>query len=78
MSDSVPPSTPLQTSQLRDGIEYSCIPFTGRLFPDDVSDTSGQVCAWAQGEDVMLIMDAQAPDAASAVGDAATAHEALG
>jgi hypothetical protein len=67
-----------QTSQLRDGVEYACIPFTGRLFADDTADSSGQVCAWAEGRDIVVVMDARASDVSGAVDDAASAHAALG
>jgi hypothetical protein len=66
-----------ESVQTRNGIEYRCIPFTGRLFPDDPSDTSGQVCAWEEGGTIAVIMDARTAVAGDAAADAESAHEAL-
>ncbi len=67
-----------ETVSTLNGVEYRCIPFTGRLFPDDPSETSGQVCAWAEGRDVAVLMDARTSVASEAAADAETAHAALG
>ena len=66
-----------QTVETRDAVEYRCIPFVGRLFPTDVSEASGQICAWAEGDEYALLMDVRAQDAGSTVSDAVAAHEAL-
>jgi hypothetical protein len=67
-----------ETVSTLDGVEYRCIPFTGRLFPDDPSETSGQVCAWAEGRDVTILMDARTSVASEAAVDAQAAHSELG
>jgi hypothetical protein len=67
-----------ETVSTLDGVEYRCIPFTGRLFPDDPAESSGQVCAWAEGRDVAVLMDARTSVASEAAADAEAAHAALG
>jgi hypothetical protein len=62
----------------RDGVEYNCMPFTGRLFPGDVINACGRLCAWTEGDEYLLLVDARAQGIAQAVGDAAAAHKALG
>jgi hypothetical protein len=67
-----------EITQQRDGVGYSCLPFSGRLFPDDATETSGQLCAWAEGDDVAALMDTRTADADPAITDAQAAHDALG
>jgi hypothetical protein len=67
-----------ETVETRDGVEYHCIPFVGRLFPDDPTDTQGQACVWAEGADYALLMDARTVEAEAAIDDASAAHDALG
>jgi hypothetical protein len=59
------------------GVEYRCIPFTGRLFPDDASDANGHVCAWEQDGAVVAIMDPGTAAASDAAADADATHAAL-
>jgi hypothetical protein len=66
-----------ETVHTVDGIDYRCIPFTGRLFPDDPAATSGEVCAWEEGSDVAVLIDARTAVADEAASDAQTAHAAL-
>jgi hypothetical protein len=67
-----------ETTQVRDGVEYRCLPFSGRLFPGDVSDAHGQICAWLEGDDVAVVMDARTSDLDQAITDSEAAHAALG
>ena len=65
------------TSRLRDGVEYTCLPFSGRIFPTDAADTNGQICAWSEGSDIAAVMDARTSDVDAAVTDSAAAHASL-
>jgi len=67
-----------EATQQRNGVTYTCLPFSGRLFPDDLSDTSGQICAWYEGDDVAVLMDARTSEMDDAVTDSEAAHVALG
>lgn len=66
------------TVTMVDGISYHCLPFQGRLFPNDPVESAGRVCAWLEGADVMVLMDSATDDVRLAAEHAASAHAALG
>ena len=64
-------------TRARGAITYSCIPFSGKLFPTDSASADGLACVWAEGEDIWLLMDLTTTAIDSAVDHADSIHLSL-
>jgi hypothetical protein len=61
----------------RNGVEYRCAPFEGKMLSPSDATSNGQVCVWVQQEDVGLVMTIATQDGTAAANQTAEIHDAL-